>query len=656
MKRRVPDWLAPLTVQERALWEAFALGETVDLRVGDPDADDVGIADSWGAEREVRAAVITALLLGACPPEPGTLAAVRLCGARVVGDLALADGEVRFPLMLTGCRIGSITADNGSFRSIVLRGSRIDAFVLGDGRIEGVLDLRECRFVDATSAEHRVFLGGSEIAGSVLLSRAEVDGSVRCTTAVVKGTLRLNKATIRNGTGLTLDARLLSTGNQLFAEELHSVGMIDLSDARLGGRLVLDGALLENPDGVSLLGRQMTIAGEVAMRRTTRPFVSHGRVSMPGARVEGTVSMQEAVLTGTIGAFHAGGISVKRSLRLRNADVHGTVLLVDAVIGNQLELSGSRLTSPEDYTFGGAGITVGGETRFEYSDLSDGTTRPFTSDGTVHLDGAKLNANLRMHGARLAARDGEPVLNLSGSTVAQGVMFKDGFTTRGELRLVGTRIGGHLNLSGMTSPDALLNLYAAVISEIYDEACDVWPQRVQLDGLVYETLAPYLPAADRLRLLDRQVGGYRPRPFEKMAAYYRNLGHDDEARSVLLARQRARRSQQPWWRRVPGYLADALTGYGYRPSRAVSWAAGLLLFGSLFFTRYRPEPVHPEDHPAYNPVLYTADRLIPLVHFGPSETWQASGIPLVVGSALTIAGWALGIAIAAGATRSLSRS
>jgi len=74
---------------EQLLWAAFPRGAWVDLREGDALADDPGNAHSWGKQREIRAEVIRALLLGACPAEPGYAPGVRLRGARVIGRLDL---------------------------------------------------------------------------------------------------------------------------------------------------------------------------------------------------------------------------------------------------------------------------------------------------------------------------------------------------------------------------------------------------------------------------------------------------------------------------------------------------------------------------------------------------------------------------------------
>ncbi len=90
--------------------------------------------------------------------------------------------------------------------------------------------------------------------------------------------------------------------------------------------------------------------------------------------------------------------------------------------------------------------------------------------------------------------------------------------------------------------------------------------------------------------------------------------------------------------------------------RAVAWAIGLLTFATLFFARYQPVRVQRDNAAAFNPLLYAADQLIPLVHFGQQDVFQSRGFPAVVATVLSIVGWALSIAIAAAATRTLTNS
>ncbi len=83
----------------------------------------------------------------------------------------------------------------------------------------------------------------------------------------------------------------------------------------------------------------------------------------------------------------------------------------------------------------------------------------------------------------------------------------------------------------------------ARINLLRDDAAS-WPERLQLDGLQYETLEPPLTARERLDWLRRDTDGYAPQPYERLAQTYRTLGLDADGRSVLLAKARDRRQTQ----------------------------------------------------------------------------------------------------------------
>ena len=84
-----------LTPAELRVWQAFATGAEVDLREGtDPEG---------GPERTLRAEVLRALLLIG-PREPGEIAALKVRGARVIGQLDLRYATVDIVIHLTHCR------------------------------------------------------------------------------------------------------------------------------------------------------------------------------------------------------------------------------------------------------------------------------------------------------------------------------------------------------------------------------------------------------------------------------------------------------------------------------------------------------------------------------------------------------------------------
>jgi hypothetical protein len=64
----------------------------------------------------------------------------------------------------------------------------------------------------------------------------------------------------------------------------------------------------------------------------------------------------------------------------------------------------------------------------------------------------------------------------------------------------------------------------------------------------------------RLAWLARDKVGYRPQPYEQLAGFYRRLGHDEEARKVLLAKQRRRRAGLSNTGKIFGLVLDGLVG------------------------------------------------------------------------------------------------
>ncbi|MEU4086246.1 hypothetical protein [Streptomyces aureus] len=70
-------------------------------------------------------------------------------------------------------------------------------------------------------------------------------------------------------------------------------------------------------------------------------------------------------------------------------------------------------------------------------------------------------------------------------------------------------------------------------------------------------------ARARLNWLERQQHGYAPRPFEQLAAAYRQAGHEDAARLVAIHKQRRRRRTLNPAGRLIDWLLYLTVGYGY---------------------------------------------------------------------------------------------
>ncbi len=100
------------------------------------------------------------------------------------------------------------------------------------------------------------------------------------------------------------------------------------------------------------------------------------------------------------------------------------------------------------------------------------------------------------------------------------------------------------------------------------------------------------------------------------------------------------------------------------------WLFVLLVAGSLWFglmpdacvddpryTASGPRCVVNADDTGleWNPVLHTADLLVPIVDFGNKGRWHMGGADKWVATAFIAAGWILATTVAAGVTRMLRR-
>jgi hypothetical protein len=194
--------------------------------------------------------------------------------------------------------------------------------------------------------------------------------------------------------------------------------------------------------------------------------------------------------------------------------------------------------------------------------------------------------------------------------------------------------------------------------EVLDGDPSHWPARVYLDGLTYAHLVPETSAGELLGWLRRDPRGFRARPYEQLASYYRRAGHDEDARRVLLARQRARYASpgtalitKAW-----GLLQEVTVGYGYRPWLAGLWLIVLVTAGTLFFAAHPPVPANAAQHVSFDSLPYTIGLVIPLINTAQQNQWSPAGFSEVIAYLLIGLGWALATSLVADITRILTRN
>jgi hypothetical protein len=309
----------------------------------------------------------------------------------------------------------------------------------------------------------------------------------------------------------------------------------------------------------------------------------------------------------------------------------------------------------------------------------------FAATGEIRLRGAHIGGQLDLGGATLTNPD-RHALSADELTVDHSMHCTDGFTARGMLNLVGAHIGGQLAFDGatltnpngpalqlqdlragalflrdLTEPPALVEFTHAQVAALNDEPAS-WPRQAILDGFVYDALVERKPISARQRLdwLTRNPRGYSPQPYEQLAAVYRRAGRDQDARTVAIAKQRARRRTLGLAGRLWSLLLDGLVGYGYRTWLAGVWLAAFWLIGWVVFDRAHEHHqlvlAKPgEAHPSFHGAVYSLDTLLPVVDLHQQAVWIPDGWVQWWAWASILAGWVLTTAVVAALTGLLKR-
>ncbi|QNP73244.1 oxidoreductase [Streptomyces roseirectus] len=465
--------------------------------------------------------------------------------------------------------------------------------------------------------------------------------------------------------------------------------------ARVMAWLLLDGppALTGRVSSLKLVGVRVSGALDLSGGRVV-PYVELRRcrfdqeVLLPEARfttlrlVDCAVPRLEAARVHTEGDLHLPRSRFPEGIRLTDAHIGTDLLLNEAVVHR--DRSGRSIVAD--------GMTVGQDVQAELLE----------SHGELSLRGAKVGVSLSLRGARLAGSPGRFALNapqltvertlyltpaaaggrpVTGLTPAQGVRVRR-FDCHGGLRLDDGRFGDAVDLQsarftltddqevslrrvhaselrflGERPARGKVVLSGARVINLIDRA-SAWPGpgRLHMAGFSYDNLVPVgpFPLAARLEWVAAATAEYAPEPYERLAAVLRAGGEDEDAREVLLAKQRRRRETLPPGAKLWGFAQDWTVAYGYRPGRAAVWMAVLWAAGSVAFG-FAPHRPTSGGAPPWDPALFALDLLLPVIDLGQAGQWRLPGAWQWATAAMVLLGWVLATTVAAGATRLLRR-
>jgi hypothetical protein len=494
---------------------------------------------------------------------------------------------------------------------VVVRADVIAALLLGAGVDHTPGDRPALRLTGAHITS-RLDLRFTEIAVPVVLTDCRFDEAPHLQGA-------RTRELVMTGCGLPgLVAETAQIDARLVLSRCHMTGPLVLTRTQINGDLDLRDTVITFPDGEAISAVHAQVGGDVLCTN----LAVEGRFRLSGASIDGECDLEGASLRDPGGhALDAYHVQITEDFTFHPGfSAEGRIILSGATVGAAIGFCGARLSNPGDIALEAVDVMVS-----RNFDLGRG----LTVDGGIKLDGTRIGTELSFRDASLAHADGTAL----------------------SLRATQAR---ETDLRTQRPIDGVVDARNARLGTLYD-APGTWPADLRLAETTYDALAFPLPAAERVRWIRRTSGGYLPQPYEQLAAAYRKLGHEDEARTVLLAKQRHRRTTLSPHTRAWGHVQDAAVGYGYRPLRAGLWLVALLVCGALFFGLYPPAPLEAGKAPEFNAIFYALDLLVPIITFGQEGAFAPRGTGQWLAYGLIAAGWILATTVTAGISRAISR-
>jgi hypothetical protein len=345
-------------------------------------------------------------------------------------------------------------------------------------------------------------------------------------------------------------------------------GAVSLLGARIGGQLGCVGAELRNDSGPALLADALRTGQDVFVNGgfTAIGAGDNGAVRLPGAHIGGNLEGDGAELRNDSGpALHADGLQTDGGVYLRGgftatgAGEGGGVRLPRAHIGSNLECDGAELCNDSGPALHADGLQTGGGVYLRGGFTATGAGE----EAAVKLVGARIGGRLGCIEAELR-NDSGPALDADGLQTDGAVILRGGFTAGGTgvaADLTGTRVGGTL----MFAPEQLA--HAADSHRL-----------LAVDGLTYTGAPGGISVRDWLGLLREGTPAYAAQPYQQLAAGYRTLGDDRQAREILMAQRddQLTRTDMRWPEQLWGKITKVTLGYGYQPWRALWFLAAVV--------------------------------------------------------------------------------
>ncbi|WP_431903538.1 oxidoreductase [Amycolatopsis thermoflava] len=618
-------------------------------------------------------------------------AAINLTDAVVEGSVVLTRTEVEYP------QGRAIQADRlivtGAFLAYRLRAE-------GEVRLPGMRTGGNVNFSGAKLCNPDGFAldgNGAHIGGSLLCEVDKYGSANEPEPFTTRGVLQLPSLRV-NGDIVLRGADLATEQQRRIVVEAWKSGdpYVDPWPALVGDRWQVDGDV-ELSDGLSAVGTLRMINGRIGgtlrlaraqvrvARGVVEPFYDRA-VHLDGSEISGDleatglsipsgqlrmadVTVRGNMLAGLVRVCHperdvvsARRMKVAGNFDLHSATVEGTLRLQGIDVGGSVYLYGTGVSKPAvrnrtSFSVDLRTVRIGRDIS-----LTNAGEQPFRAEGGVNMDGAGAGRRIDFTGAELGS------FNKHGIALDASDVGADEFLLNFGKPATGRVVLRHAHCQTLDDNQAFWAAEGGI--ELEDFRYDVLKRPIDMkdDAAV----------RDRIERLRTAMKGYRPGPYDQLAAMLRNSGNEEHASTVLFKKQQYRYEALAQGYRVLGpgvrlwsWLQRWMVGYGYRPVRALAWLIALLAIGTVYFgigtdpctsdpVRYmvsgpRCAVDQQETGLEWNPFLYTADLLVPIVDFGNKGRWYMHDLDKWVSNGFTAMGWVLATTVAAGAGRMIRR-
>ena len=389
-----------------------------------------------------------------------------------------------------------------------------------------------------------------------------------------------------------------------------------LLGAQIGGSLECDGATFDGKAGDALSADGAVIKGGVFLNKG---FTATGQVRLLGAQIGGSLECDGATFDGKAGdALSASGAVIKGSVFLNNGfTATGQVRLLGVQIGGNLECDGATFDGKDGYALLADGMVV------ERALIFRNLVNPVNGVSLVACHVGQLVDDFGSWGERL---------------------ILDGFTYESIVGDAPTDAGARLAWL-----DKQPKIYTGLDGDGSNFKPQPWRQLAKvLREMGHAEDARQVSIEFEVRLRKANLIGQTPKQWSKLRSLiYRNIT------------------------RYGHWLFWLFTGYGYRPLRLLTWMFGVWVFCAIFYWYAALEGVFapssplvfqnpeyadckpgfvtavpqdkvasavpsavqgegnwylcqklPEEYPAFSPLAYSLDVILPLVDLQQETSWS----------------------------------